>query len=184
MTDLNRVLETEIGEVVLREATLEDAKKTVQFMNWVTGEVDFHTYGPNDFNIKASDERRLMELFHKKDNCVFLIATFQEEIIAVATLSGGLKSRTAHRGTVGLTVAKRFWRLGIGKNLMEMVLKFSKNSKDLSKLELLVHENNKAAIALYTKLGFETEGIIRRYFLIGNQYYDGIQMGKLIKKEA
>lgn len=181
---MKRMLETEIGEIILREAELEDANKAVEFMNWVTGEVDYHTYGPNDFNIKPEDERRMMDVFHKRNNCLFIVGTFQDEIVAVATLSGGMKARTAHRATVGITVAKRYWRLGVGKNMMDMMFDFCKKSKEVSKLELLVHEKNDPAIKLYNKLGFKREGIIERYFMIEGTYFDGYQMGKIITKEV
>jgi len=177
---LKEVLRTDIGDIILREASLADARKTVEFMNWVTGEVDYHTYGPNDFNIKPEDEKRMMDVFHHKDNCLFLIATFGGQIMAVATLSGGIKERTAHRATIGITVAKRFWRLGVGRKLMQMMMTYARTSEKISKLELLVHQDNKGAIKLYEDLGFKREGVIQRYFLIDGIYYDGYQMGCII----
>jgi RimJ/RimL family protein N-acetyltransferase len=150
-------------------------------MNWVTGEVDFHTYGANDFNIRPEDEKRMIEIFHQRENCMFLIATFNESIIAVATLSGGAKERVMHRGTLGITVAKRFWRLGIGIQMMRYMIKYAENSPLLTKLELLVHEDNIPAINLYNKLGFFREGLIQRYFNINGMYYDGIRMGLIVE---
>jgi len=44
-------LETDVGLITIREANKFDAEKVIGFMNWVTGEVDFHTYGANDFHI-------------------------------------------------------------------------------------------------------------------------------------
>lgn len=179
-----RIIETEIGDITIREADLKDAKPAVEFMNWVTGEVDYHTYGPNDFSIKEEDEERMIDMFRKRGNCLFLIATFQEDIIAVATLSGGVKVRTAHRATIGITVAKRFWRLGIGINMMDILMAYSVTSEDLCKLELLVHQDNVPAIKLYKKLGFFKEGLIQRYFYIDGHYYDGIQMGIIVDDQG
>lgn len=171
------IIESEIGPIEIREAEITDAVETVKFMNWVTGEVEFHTYGPNDFNIKPEDEERMIHMFHSRSNCLFLIAKFHDEIVAVATLSGGPKVRVMHRGTIGITVAKRFWKLGIGIKMMRMMIAYAENSETLSKLELLVHQDNVPAIQLYTKLGFFREGLIQRYFQINGIYYDGIRMG-------
>lgn len=173
-------LETEIGQVEIREAEIYDANETVGFMNWVTGEVEFHTYGVNGFVIKPEDEIRMIKVFKEKDNCKFLVAVFENKIVAVATLSGGIKDRLKHRGTLGITVAKRYWRLGIGKKMMEMLIDFANKSDIITKMELLVHENNYPAIELYEKLGFFKEGIINRYFLIENKYYNGINMGLFV----
>lgn len=173
-------IETDIGTIKIREAKISDANNTVKFMNWVTGEVDFHTYGVNDFNIRPEDEERMIHLFNQRNNCLFLIATFCDEIVSVATLSGGTKDRVMHRGTIGITVAKRFWRLGIGMKMMQYMITFSEKSSIISKLELVVHENNHPAIQMYNKLGFFREGSIQRYFHIDGEYYDGVQMGLIV----
>lgn len=173
-------IETDIGTIKIREAKISDASETVKFMNWVTGEVDYHTYGAGDFNIRPEDEERMIQSFNERRNCLFLIATFKDEIVAVATLTGGIKERVRHRGTIGITVAKRFWRLGIGLQMMRIIISFSENSDILTKLELLVHQDNIPAIKLYNKLGFFREGNIQRYFYFDGKYYDGIRMGLIV----
>jgi RimJ/RimL family protein N-acetyltransferase len=173
-------IETEIGHIEIREAVAEDAKKIIEYMNWVTGEVDFHTYGAGDFHISESDEAKVLELFHNRDNCMFLVAVFREEIIAVATLSGGVKERVEHRGNIGITVAKRFWRLSIGKTMMQIIINYAEENKTLTKLELLVHQDNIPAIKLYNRLGFFREGLLKRHFKIEGKYYAGIRMGLLV----
>lgn len=174
------IIETEIGLITIREAEVNDASLIVQFMNWVTGEVDYHTYGPGDFSIRPEDEERMIEIFKARKNSLFLIALFNDEIVAVATLSGGIKERVSHRGTVGITVAKRFWRLGIGKAMMNEIVNFSKEGQIITKIELLVHQDNIPALQLYKHLGFHREGLIKRYFNIEGQYYDGIRMGLIL----
>lgn len=173
-------IKTEVGLIEIRQAQLDDAEEIIAYMNWVTGEVDYHTYGANDFLISLEDEKRVIDMFDQRVNCLFLVATFKEEIIAVATLAGGNKERVAHRGTIGITVAKRFWRLGIGKKMMNLIIEYAELNKVLTKLELLVHEDNVAAINLYNRLGFFREGVLQRYFLIDGKYYDGIRMGLLV----
>ena len=174
-------LKTDVGVICIREAKVTDAPHIIEFMNWVTGEVDFHTYGANDFHISIEDEEKVIDVFRSRSNCMFLVAEFQSEIIAVATLSGGVKERVAHRGNIGITVAKRFWRLGIGLKMMEIIIDFSEESDILTKLELLVHQDNRAAIKLYNRLGFFREGLLTRYFRIDGKYYDGIKMGLIVE---
>jgi len=175
-----RYLDTEVGTIEIREANEEDAHELVTFMNWVTGEVDFHTYGANDYHISDDNEKKVIQMFRERDNCLFLVAAFKGEIVAVATLAGGAKERVEHRGTIGITVAKRFWRLGIGEQMMRVILDYSEQSPVLTKLELLVHQDNYPAIKLYNKLGFFREGLMKRHFKIEDKYYDGIRMGLLV----
>ncbi len=172
--------ETQIGTINIREAMAKDAEVIVDFKNWVTGEVDYHTYGANEYTTSTHDEERVIEMFHMRPNCLFLVAVFGEEIVAVATLSGGVKERVEHRGNIGITVAKRFWRLGIGKEMMHVMIDYSRETAVLTKLELLVHQNNRPALKLYNKLGFFREGLMQRHFKIEGKYYDGIRMGMLV----
>jgi putative acetyltransferase len=51
--------------------------------------------------------------------------------------------------------------------------------KGLSRIELTVRTDNTRAIALYRKLGFETEGIMRRHMLIDETYVDSLLMALL-----
>lgn len=173
-------LETQIGTIIIREATAKDAKEIVAFKNWVTGEVDYHTYGANDYTTSTTDEEHVIEKVHLRENCLFLVAVFGPEIVAVATLSGGVKERVEHRGNIGITVSKRFWRLGIGKKMMQVMIDYSQSTSVLTKLELLVHQNNRPAIKLYSKLGFFREGLMQRHFKVEGKYYDGIRMGMLV----
>ena len=62
--------------------------------------------------------------------------------------------------------------------MMAMILDYAYKTNEITKIELLVHENNQPALNLYEKLGFFKEGIIHRYFYIDGQYYNGIQMAK------
>ena len=44
------------------------------------------------------------------------------------------------------------------------------------RIELTVHANNEPAIALYKKVGFKEEGILRDMTLIDGNYIDSIMM--------
>lgn len=173
-------LETKLGTIVIRQAESSDAASIITYMNWAPGEVDYHTFGADDFIVTLEDEEKIIESFAARDNCMFLLAHHNEEIVAIATLAGGIKDRVCHRATIGITVAKKYWRLGIGKKMMKMIIAYARLSPVLTKLELLVHEKNEPALTLYHELGFFQEGSICRYFHIDNTYYDGIYMGKLV----
>ncbi len=50
----------------------------------------------------------------------------------------------------------------------------------LEKVELNVYSENKAAISLYKKFGFEQEGFIRKYRKLEGRYFDNIVMAKFL----
>jgi len=50
----------------------------------------------------------------------------------------------------------------------------------LEKVELHVYTTNENAIALYKNLGFEEEGIIRKFRKLNDDYFDCLMMAKLL----
>ena len=73
-----------------------------------------------------------------------------------------------HRCTVGISLYREFWDMGIGTALMGEILAGAK-AAGYEQAELEVVSANTPAIALYRKLGFETTGTIPRAF----KYQDG-----------
>ena len=59
--------------------------------------------------------------------------------------------------------------------MIERLIAFAK-SASICVIELEVKEDNKNAIALYEKMGFEKIGQYKKYFCIEGMYYDAYLM--------
>jgi ribosomal protein S18 acetylase RimI-like enzyme len=66
----------------------------------------------------------------------------------------------AHVGVLGVALLPEFRGQGLGGRLMRQTLDAAR-AFGLHRVELTVREDNKSAIALYRKIGFETEGLMR-----------------------
>ena len=87
-----------------------------------------------------------------------LAAERDGQIIACADISShGAKSRVLHRGELGISVRKDFWRKGIASALMERLIAFAARS-GYEQIELTVLSRNKRALSLYLKYGFTVYG--------------------------
>jgi RimJ/RimL family protein N-acetyltransferase len=87
--------------------------------------------------------------------------------------------RQSHRGTIGMGILSEYRGQGIGTQLMNAVIAHAKKF-GLEKLELNVYTSNVHAHALYKKLGFEQEGLIKKYRKLDGQYFDCITMAKFL----
>jgi RimJ/RimL family protein N-acetyltransferase len=81
---------------------------------------------------------------------------------------------------LGISVDQEYRNRGIGRKMMEYLLDWAKNNKEIKRIELLVFETNENAIELYTKMGFEIEGRKRKAVYKDGQYIDELVMGLLL----
>jgi RimJ/RimL family protein N-acetyltransferase len=81
----------------------------------------------------------------------------------------------AHRGSVGMGVVAEWRRRGIGFRLLDAALDAAFR-QGFARVELEVRTDNARAIALYDKIGFVREGLLRDSFFINGEYFDAIAM--------
>ena len=79
-----------------------------------------------------------------------------------------------------LGVDDRYRRRGFGSALVLHTIDWARNS-DIHRIQLAVVAENGAALSLYEKHGFVTEGTLRRGFRLGGNFHDVHVMARLLK---
>lgn len=69
---------------------------------------------------------------------------------------------------------------GFGFEALTLLLEYAKRDLNLRKVYLFVLGDNARALALYRKLGFSQEGILKAHSFINGAYKDEIVMGKFL----
>jgi putative acetyltransferase len=82
----------------------------------------------------------------------------------------------------GLAVNPSYSSKGYGYKMLEGIIEFAKQ-KGFIRLELTVSVTNKKAIHLYTKAGFEKEGIMKKltYLKSEDRYLDEVLMAYIVE---
>ncbi|MBL4890229.1 MAG: GNAT family N-acetyltransferase [Rhizobiaceae bacterium] len=83
-----------------------------------------------------------------------------------------------HVGILGMGLLSEFRRMGIGANLLQTTL-LDASGKGLSKIALNVRVDNAAAIDLYKKFGFITEGELVDDAFVDGQFTNTFIMAKI-----
>lgn len=166
--------------LIIREAEEADAAAMLDYVQTVSGETDFLTFGPGEFDITLEDEERIIAAHRRLDNQIFLLAEVDGRLVGMLNVSASQKPRLRHIGEFGLTVLRTYWGLGIGAALMQAMLDWAGASGVIRKINLTVQADNAMAIRLYERFGFETEGRLRRDLYVNGIYHDAFIMGKLI----
>jgi ribosomal protein S18 acetylase RimI-like enzyme len=84
----------------------------------------------------------------------------------------------SHCGVLGMGLLPPFRGRGIGKRLILCTLEAAR-ACGLQRVELTVRENNKSAIELYKKVGFEIEGLQRHAVHVDGAYENVVFMAAL-----
>jgi putative acetyltransferase len=109
----------------------------------------------------------------------YLAAILDGRAVGAVNLSQRARARIDHSGQVGLMVHEDYWGLGIGSQLMAAALDIADNWLGLKRVELGVFVENRVAIHLYEKLGFEREGVRRRAAFGPGGWQDEMVMARL-----
>lgn len=108
-----------------------------------------------------------------KDNFVLGAFDKQNFLVGIVTFMRETSLKTAHKGNIyGMFVAPETRGMGVGKLLLEELIRKAKNSNGLEQLNLTVVSNNVAAKKLYTSLGFDVYGVERNALKDNGEYFD------------
>ena len=113
------------------------------------------------------------------ERMVQLVALHQGAVVGNIGLEQFSRIRRSHAGSLGMAVAVAWQGQGVGSQLLATALDIADNWMNLHRVELSVYADNEAAIALYRKFGFETEGLFRDYAVRDGQWVDTLSMARL-----
>jgi len=168
------------SECIIRRALTTDAAEIVRYSNIVGGQSDFLSYGKNEFCYNTEQEKHVIREYNEAKNRLFIVAVINGSICGVLTFWGNNRKRLEHWGEFGVSVLKQHSGNGVGKVLINYMLKWAESGGTIKKIDLMVREDNYQAIALYRNMGFEVEGRIRKAMKIGDSFYDFLYMGRVM----
>ncbi len=109
----------------------------------------------------------------------FVAVESDGEVLGHLAINLTPKPRLKHSASFGIAVAKTSRGKGVGRFLMEYLLSYCDEQLNLTRLELEVHANNVAALALYKSFGFEVEGTKRKAVLVEDDLIDIVIMSRV-----
>ncbi|OIQ26516.1 GNAT family N-acetyltransferase [uncultured Vibrio sp.] len=121
---------------------------------------------------------KVASLFEDESNYT-LVVEVDECVVGHVTLFLTNKSRDKHCASIAIAVHPKVHGQGVGKALMKEAINQADNWVNLVRLELEVHADNQAAIALYQSVGFDLEGTKRLSTFKAGRYIDMLLMSRI-----
>jgi RimJ/RimL family protein N-acetyltransferase len=184
---MSRIAEKEFrlkdGEVVIiRTAFPDDAAQILEHAHAIFAEGEFVLSTLEDFRNTVEQETSWLQM-NLDDPCKLVIVAEKEgQIIGLLNFHNGERKRIAHLGELAMSVNYAWRNRGVGRALLSTLILWAQQHPFIEKVCLEVFVTNTNAIALYTSLGFEEEGRLRREIKLGpGAYVDTLRMARFVK---
>lgn len=141
-------------ECCLRNGTESDGQAVYDNFNLTHAETDFLLSYPDENSFTAEQESKFLSAKAESENEALIVAVVDGAIVGTAGIDAvGGKYKVSHRAEFGISIAKEYWGLGIGKALTDACIDCAR-AAGYTQLELSTVASNEGAIALYKKAGF------------------------------
>ncbi len=122
------------------------------------GETEFLTTYPEEVTFTLEQEEVCLKQKEESERDAALLAEVDGVIAGTAGIDSiNAAEKTKHRASFGISIAKAWWGLGIGRELTEACIECARKAGYLQ-LELEVVADNSRAMELYKSVGFTEYG--------------------------
>lgn len=143
---------------VLRNGTAADAQAVLDIFLLTHEQTDFLASYPDESTHTVESEAKFLQGQTDSENGIEILAEVDGTVAGLAGISRfSPKSKMRHRAEFGVSVDKRYWRLGVGRALTAACIECAK-AAGYAQIELSAVADNAHAIALYESLGFREYG--------------------------
>ncbi|SFG82311.1 Protein N-acetyltransferase, RimJ/RimL family [Priestia megaterium] len=167
-------------QYIIRSAAASDAGELSHLRVQLDGETENLDREPGEGYMDKANFEVLIQRDAESKRNLFLVAVVHNEIVGFSRCEGNKLKRFSHKVEFGVCVAKEHWGYGIGKELLQQSILWA-DCAGIKKMTLNVLETNKKAIDLYTKFGFEIEGVLKNDKVLSDgKFYSTVVMGRFV----
>ncbi len=145
-------------ECCLRNGIESDGQAVLENFNLTHAQTDYLLSYPDENSFDATQESRFLKEKEESENEIEIIAVVDGVVVGTAGIEAvGSKYKVRHRAEFGISIAEKFWGLGIGRALMDACIECARNAGYVQ-LELNVVAENVRAVSMYERAGFTEYG--------------------------
>lgn len=152
-------------------------------MTWVNDHEVMQYFANRQSDISAADELRYLEGLARSPNdrvySVFTEEPGDPSERYVGQVSLNQIYWPAKNARLFAVVRKEQQGRGLGTASVLALMNLAFGELGLRKVWLIVRRDNRHAQAMYLRLGFDFEGVLREEYCVGDRFYDMVRMARL-----
>ena len=169
-------------KALIKTPNVDDSEELLKVHNQIIRETDFVLSAPEDPELSLEEEKEFVQNNINR-NGYFLCVYIDGKIIGMSGLSFGKHFRARHKASIGISILKEYWNLGIGSALFELMIELAKKQEGIEILTLEYVAGNDRGRALYQKFGFKPYGVSPKALKFkDNRYADEVMMIKYLNE--
>jgi RimJ/RimL family protein N-acetyltransferase len=174
---MNNYLTKDGRTFTIRRPEESDAESIINYSKILFASTDQVLTTSEEYTITVEHEKIWINNANQNPNAITLIAELNNQMIGLLFFVPNTKKKNAHTGEFGVSVHPDFQGLGIGRILIEALLKWARDNVNIEKVFLNVFATNQKALKLYKDFGFIEEGRhIKAIKQLSGEYVDVLQM--------
>lgn len=150
-------------------------------MTWVNDREVMQYFANRQADISEADERGYLEQLARSPNdraySVFTDGPEGEGYVGQVSLNQIYWP--ARNARLFAVVRRERQGQGLGTASVRALMRLAFEELGLRKVWLIVRKDNRSAQAMYLRLGFDFEGVLREEYCVGGRFYDMVRMASL-----
>lgn len=163
--------------MIIREIKKEDSENFLKFLKTLDNESSFMLYEPLERKTTVLEMENNIDSTISSGSIIYILE--EEEICGYVLASRGRANKNKHSAYIVIGILEKTCNKGYGRKLLTKIEQWAKINM-VTRLELTVMENNKPALALYKKMGYEIEGRKVNSLKMKGEFVNEFYMGKII----
>lgn len=163
--------------LLIRTAKLDDAAELAEYAARLFAEElpgIFHRTAPT-----LAEEIDFIRTHLGPPTSTMLVAETSGRIVGMLGFTGNTLAEEAHAGTFGISVDREARGTGVGSALIEALFEWAPRH-GITRIVGYSWANNPRATALYERLGFEREGLLRDAIVRDGEHIDVLALARLL----
>ncbi|WP_245628067.1 GNAT family N-acetyltransferase [Shouchella shacheensis] len=166
--------------MIIRTIEKKDAELFLRLQRQLDEETAFMLYEPGERKTTVRGQRKIIRNVLLSTNSTIIVAENRAgRLVGYIGIFGSQLTRIRHVGYITIGILNACCNQGLGRMFLAHGEQFAK-SVCISRLELTVMAENRRAIHLYHKVGFQEEGRRERSLYVNGKWEDELYMAKLI----